>query len=184
MMDVKLYMLLLGCKPRGRHTEQHDVFFGIGSSLKSLVPDILDFWPEAEGRVHIDAWREVTAVNGYSIGVRSRLERPEGDPSLRLFFINLGGYKANDFEEYHYRCLAVAPDTSGAVGQAKDQTFWKHRIDSHVDDKYGIDVDDIYEINDILAPRAKAQYELVITPGSAMSTDKLYPGYLQLNQLR
>ncbi|MGN6440105.1 MAG: DUF1543 domain-containing protein [Agriterribacter sp.] len=34
-------MLLLGCKPAGRHTEQHDVFFGIGASLKDLIPDII-----------------------------------------------------------------------------------------------------------------------------------------------
>jgi hypothetical protein len=30
-------------------------------------------------------------------------------PSLaQLFFINLGGYKENEFEEYHYKMLAVA----------------------------------------------------------------------------
>jgi hypothetical protein len=26
----------------------------------------------------------------------------------QLFFINLGGYKENEFEEYHYKMLAVA----------------------------------------------------------------------------
>ena len=30
-------MVLLGCRPPGRFTEQHDIFFGIGNSLKELV---------------------------------------------------------------------------------------------------------------------------------------------------
>jgi len=28
-MALKLYMVLLGAKPKGRHTEQHDVFLGL-----------------------------------------------------------------------------------------------------------------------------------------------------------
>jgi hypothetical protein len=31
------------CTPAGRHTEQHDIFFGIGSSLKEIVPKMKDF---------------------------------------------------------------------------------------------------------------------------------------------
>jgi len=55
-------MLLLGCKPPGRNTEQHDIFFGIGSGLKELIPAIIDSWPEAKKKIHIDAWREVQFV--------------------------------------------------------------------------------------------------------------------------
>lgn len=43
MKTLQLYMLLLGCKPKGRHTEQHDIFIGIADDLASLVPDILQF---------------------------------------------------------------------------------------------------------------------------------------------
>lgn len=35
---LKLYMVMLGCTPEGRFTEQHDIFFGIGYSLKELIP--------------------------------------------------------------------------------------------------------------------------------------------------
>ena len=62
-------MCLLGCTPQGRNIEQHDVFFGIGQTLKHLVPAIVQFWPEAQGKIHIDAWREVTHVDGYSVQV-------------------------------------------------------------------------------------------------------------------
>lgn len=183
MMDHKLYMLLLGCKPEGRHTEQHDIFFGIGTSLKDLVPEILDFWPEAGEKIHIDAWREVTVVDGYTIRVKQREGWDRSRKELKLFFVNLGGYKEKDFEEYHYKCLSVAADAAEAVRQAKAQTFWKHTISSHIDDKYGIDVDDIYEIEDVLSSGTKEQYVVVIETAKQAIPDELYPGYLKLSKL-
>lgn len=184
MADLKLYMLLLGCKPDGRHTEQHDVFFGIGMALKDLVPDIIDFWPEANGKIHIDAWREVTAVGGHPIYVRRRGELPEGSDHRKLFFVNLGGYKENDFEEYHYKCLSVGATAAEAIRHAKEQTFWKHSISSHIDDKYGIDVDDVYEIEDVLAPGLKGKYAVIIEDrDTAQPDDELHPGYLKLTKL-
>lgn len=174
-------MVLLGCKPEGRHTEQHDVFFGIGNSLKDLLPEILDFWPEAREKIHIDAWREVTVVDGYAIRVRPKAGYQPIGP--KLFFVNLGGYKENDFEEYHYKCLSVAQNSAEAIRQAKGQTFWKHSVSSHVDDKYGVDVDDIYEIEDVLTSRAKEQFEIVIEETKRSSPDELHPGYLKLSKL-
>lgn len=178
-------MLLLGCKPGGRHTEQHDVFFGIGKSLPDLVPDILAFWPEADGKIHIDAWREVNTVDGYSIQIiKKEVNAPNQETTHKLFFVNLGGYKANDFEEYHYKCLSVAANTAEAIKQAKAQTFWKHSISAHIDDKYGIDVDDIYEIEDVLAPHLKERYVIMIKKDdSVASEDELHPGYLKLSKL-
>src|ERR1700679_88042 len=99
MKEQKLFMVLVGATPKGRHTEQHDVFFGIGESLNSLVPAIEAFWPEANGRVHIDAWREVTYVDGHAVRVRARGEAEGG--ADKLYFINLGGYKPGEVEEYH-----------------------------------------------------------------------------------
>jgi hypothetical protein len=68
----KLYMIMLGCRPEGRYTEQHDIFFGIGKSLKELIPSMKAFWPEAKGKIHIDAWREVTMVDNFKIEVVAR----------------------------------------------------------------------------------------------------------------
>jgi hypothetical protein len=42
---MKLFMVLIGCKPEGRHTEQHDIFFGIAQTLADLVPQLKSFWP-------------------------------------------------------------------------------------------------------------------------------------------
>src|ERR1700683_3662101 len=102
--NCRLLMVLVGCLPAGRYTEQHDIFFGIGKEPKDLVGPLKSFWPEAKGRLHIDAWREVTRVDGFCIEVRSmdRQEDRSAELDERLFFINLGGYKTKEFDEFHY----------------------------------------------------------------------------------
>jgi hypothetical protein len=185
-MDTpKLFMLLLGCKPAGRNTEQHDIFFGIGTSLKDLKPSIEAFWPEAEGRIHIDSWREVTAVDGFTISIEERTVNAVLD-SNKLFFLNLGGYKENDLEEYHYKMIVVAPEKGKAIDTAKQTAFYKHYgfpgAVSHIDDKYGIDVDDIYEIEDILPRAIKEMYRIRVLPKTG-TEDQLKIGYLKLSNL-
>jgi len=80
---------MLGCKPPGRHTEQHDVFFGIASSLTELVPQIKLFWPEPE-RIHIDAWREVNSVEGYKVGISKKENALTTAQKEKLFFYQPG----------------------------------------------------------------------------------------------
>ena len=182
---LKLYMVMLGCTPKGRITEQHDIFFGIGTSLKNLVPQMNEFWPEAKGKIHIDAWREVTMVDGFKIDVVPNLGNA-ANPD-KLFFINLGGYKQNEFEEYHYKILTVAQTLAIATKKSKETTFYKHfgfkGATSHIDDKYGIDVDDIYNVEDILAPEFKQQYQLSIIPNPNAQEDKLHIGYVMIEKL-
>ena len=135
-INHKLFMVMLGCKPASRLTEQHDIFFGIGLSLSELIPQINAFWPEADGNWHVDAWREVTSVDGFQINVipKTKKVNPEN-----LFFINLGGYKPNEFEEYHYKLLTVASTLADAIKKSKQTAFYKHSgfdgAVSHIDDK-------------------------------------------------
>ena len=86
-MENKLFMLLLGCRPTGRNTEQHDVFFGIAKELRDLVPDIKKFW-KGSGNIHIDGWRIVQNVDGYQIYVS---EQSDDIKEMHLFFLNIGG---------------------------------------------------------------------------------------------
>ena len=181
---MQLYFLLLGCKPTGRNTEQHDTFFGIGNSLHDLLPQIADFWPDG-GRIHIDSWRMITQVDRFAIKV---VPKAETAPSVnKLFFLNLGGYKPGDMEEYHYKMFVVAPDKATAVAAAKQSAFYKHTgfkgADSHIDDKYGVDVDDIYEIDEVLPEALKQQYALSITPVTEIKEDELHIGYTKLSSL-
>lgn len=186
MDGLRLYMILLGCKPKGRNTEQHDLFFGIGKSLSNVKPDIIDFWKEAEGKIHIDAWREVQRVNDYEVEVLLRSESILPQPE-KLFFINLGGYKPNEFEEYHYKLLTIEKDKGTAIQKARQTAFYKHTgfegAVSHIDDKYGIDVDDIYEIEDILPSHLKKNYCIHLTKTNAANEDELHLGYLKIDKL-
>lgn len=181
----KLYMVMLGCRPEGRCTEQHDIFFGIGKSLKELLPEMKNFWPEAKGRIHIDAWREVTQVDNYKIEI---LDKGTSAPtSENLFFINLGGYKENEFEEYHYKVLAVGQTLADASKKAKATTFYKHcgfkGATSHIDDKFGIDIDDAFKVDEILATTFTERFDIRISETATTNEDRLHIGYLKIAKL-
>lgn len=186
MNELKLFMVLLGCKPWGRNTEQHDIFFGIGESLSDLKEEMINFWKEAEGEIHIDGWREVQNADGYKIEIIPKDEMVSSSTE-KLFFINLGGYKQNEFEEFHYKLLTVSADKGLAMQKAKQTAFYKHvgfkGATSHVDDKYGVDVDDVYEIKDILLPQFKENFSISISKNEDGKEDILHLGYLKMEKL-
>jgi hypothetical protein len=185
--SLKLHMIMLGATPPGRHIEQHDIFFGIAPSLKALAPAMKAFWPEPE-RIHIDAWREVTVVENYRVVIVPK-DQPASKEAVnkKLFFINLGGYQENKFEEQHYVLLTVKPNRAAAFKEAKETFFYKNnqfdKATSHIDDKYGVDVDDLYEIEDILSPELKAQYRIELHPVSGLAEDSMHLGYIKMSLL-
>lgn len=185
-----LFMVLLGCKPRGRHTEQHDVYFGIGEKLSDLAADINRFWPEAKGKLHIDAWRKVSQAGGYEVSILSREKKEEtGLPGRpQLYFINLGGYQAGSFEEFHQKLLLAAADPGEAVKQAKSTDFFSQAgfpgASSHVDDKYGLDVDDLHKVEDILPAPQRKLFRIELIPAPFPEDDEFRLGYLTLDKLQ
>lgn len=187
MANLKLFMLLLGSKPPGRHTEQHDVFFGIAETLKDLIPEMHIFWPEAKGKMHIDAWREVTAVDGCRVEVADRLGDEKDERTSRLFFINLGGYQEGVFDEPHFKVLTAQKNKAAAIQYSKSTEFFKQihfpGAESHVDDKYGVDVDDLHDIEDILPASQKEKFQLKITAYNGIDEDEIHLGYFKLNAL-
>lgn len=184
---VRLYMVLLGCRPAGRLTEQHDVFFGQGHSLKDLVPQMKKFWPDS-GALHIDAWREVSMVGAYSIELVKREQVSRPSKNLQLFFINLGGYQTGLFEELHCKQLIVAESIAAALKIARQSHFFKSAATgtkagiAHVDDKYGFDLDDIHRVEDLLVDKDK--FELRIRPADAVLADEEHLGYLKISTLK
>jgi len=196
MQEPELYMLLLGATPPGRLTEQHDIFFGIGRSLKELVPQILASWPEAKGKVHIDAWRKVTSLNGYKVAVTAKENgQPETEdtPAMKLFFLNLGGYKKDEFDEFHYKLLIAAENSSEAIKAAKQTAFYMHMgfksatskgATSHIDEKYALDVDDFHRVADVLPAFYKEQFSLKISKEETEpQPDEINLGYFILSKL-
>ena len=178
-------MVLLGCKPAKRNTEQHDIFFGIAPSLADLKEEMNRFWPDSGG-LHIDAWRKVTMVDGYSITAE------QGSNAIKekqLFFVNLGGYLENAFEEFHAKALIAADHKADAIKASKRIPFFKEaNLDapggaSHIDDKYGLDVDEVFQVEDLLTSEAKSRFRLSITRSSLSTADVLHIGYLPFSRL-
>jgi hypothetical protein len=48
------------------------------------------------------------------------------------------------------------------------------------DDKYGIDVDDVNEIGEMLAPALKERYTIVLEETTELSEDSIQLGYFRL----
>jgi hypothetical protein len=184
--ELKLFMVLLGANPKGRNVEQHDYFFGIGSNLKELVPAIRAFWPEAGNSLHIDGWREINFVDGCGIKVVLRDEKSK-KPAKRLFFINLGGYLTGKLQEQHHIMLTIQDDRLPAIKESMKTLFYKTNsakgAHSHIDEKFGVDVDDVYRLEDVLSTELKEQFHVRIIPVTTLAEDELHLGYFKLDKI-
>ncbi len=179
-------MTIIGCRPAGRLTEQHDVFFGLGEQLADLVPQINAFWPEVKGKFHIDSWREVSKVGDYAITVID--QSAANHKELYLFFFNLGGYLPQEMEEFHYKKLVVAPNLAVAQQEIKNSAFYKNYnfpgAVSHIDDKYGLDIDESYNVSELIRAEDKLFYGLQMTIAPKdQPEDELHIGYLPLKNI-
>ena len=182
-----LYFVVLGCKPVGRVTEQHDVFFGIGESIADLVPQIQAFWPDAGVGLHIDSFRRVRYIGDYSLAIVPRenlLNNLLGkdDHSLHVYFINLGGYRPQDMEEYHFKQLIVADAMDTAIVETQQTVFCTNLQDTHVDNKYALDIDDCYQVEDLLTEELKNKFHIQVQvhDASRKQEDTLHIGYLPI----
>lgn len=192
-----LFMIKIGGRPKGRLIEQHDMFFGVGAHIGDFINSVNTHWPEVKNTWHPDAYRQVTKIDNYRIQWQStddvqKNNMDEDTTVLKLFFINLGGYIAGEFEEFHHKLLIVAPTQADAIKQAKQSVFYKQysfndketsfNAASHIDDKQQVDIDEIYDVNDLLTGG-----RLLITAleeSELESEDKSYIGYLSLKKLR
>jgi hypothetical protein len=185
---MKLYWLLLGADAPGRNVEQHDYFFGFANNLKDLVPAVKAFWPESGNSLHIDGWREVTKVDNYAIRVVQQKDKTPVSAN-RLFFLNLGGYTKGKLEEQHYTVLTVQENRMTAIQAAKKNIFFKNNslkgtATAHIDEKYGIDVDNIHQIDELLLPVFKEQYRIEISDGAELPEDEIHLGYFKLDKIK
>ena len=191
-----LFMVQLGGRPKGRLIEQHDILFGVANQVSELIDDINNHWPEVNNKWHIDSYRAITKVGNHTVKLIESDNQAANDNGLKLFFINLGGYQRGSFEEFHHKLLIVAATQAEAIKQAKQSTFYKEftfkdkdtpfNAASHIDDKFEVDIDDIYNVNDLVSniqiliePRIHNSHEL-----ANADEDKEYVGYLSIKNLR
>lgn len=183
---MKLFYIILGATPKGRNTEQHDVFFGIAENVYDLKIDISDFWKEAKGKIHMDAYMEVNLIDGYEVKV---VEKFEQNSSENLYFMNLGGYKPNVFVELHEQILMVGKSLSEITKRAKKTDFYKEmsfkNAESHIDDKYGVDIDDLAKVMDLLPQKMKEKYSIILKKNeNSTLKNNVNIGYFKLTKQR
>ncbi len=185
----KLFFVLLGCMPPGRKTEQHDVFAGIGEQLRDLLPEMIASWPEAQGRLHIDAWREVSCVNGFKVHcIAADATLPANAAPQKLWFVNLGGYQPGMFEELHEKILVAAESQREAIRQAKQHPFFQNNQATagkmpHVDDQWAFDVDELTPLDALLPLKTGQLWKIVLTEQPHAHEDRLHIGYVKLTAL-
>ena len=168
---MKLFYVILGATPEGRNIEQHDVFFGIAETLEDLIPEIKEFWKGT--RIHIDCYQAVQFADGYEVKI---VERNDQKAENQLFFINLGGYKPGFFEEFHEQHLMIGTSMGEIVKRIKQTDFYQNMgfkgAESHIDDKHGVDIDDIFNVHDILPKEMKEKYSIVLEKTEAEIQEK------------
>ena len=182
---MKLFYVILGATPKGRNIEQHDVFFGIAERLADLAPAMKSFWKEAAGKIHLDAYQEVKFVDGFEVKI---VEKTGTEQENQLYFINLGGYKRGAFAEFHEQHLMVGTSMGEVVKRVKKTEFYRtmgfEKATSHIDDKYGVDIDDIFRVNDILPDDMKAHYSIVLEKSDAENQENIMDvGYFKIDKL-
>lgn len=163
---MKLFYIILGAEPTERNIEQHDVFFGIAENIKDLYPEIKLFWKGV--KLHMDCYQEVKFVDGYEIKIVEKSSEASED---QLYFINLGGYKVGHFEEFHEQHLMVGRSMAEVIKRVKKTKFYKtmgfKNAPSHIDDKLGVDIDDLYTMDDLLSQSTKDKYSIILERSTA-----------------
>lgn len=135
----KLHVVMLGGRAEGCRIELHDVAFAVGRSLEETHHQLLDQWFGEPRGLHVDAWAVVDQVAGYRVSLRA--EPPEEEKPLRLYFVNIGGYRPGDLAEQHgYRVLAAG---SRAQAKACAKRSLLQGLES-------VHKDDLYEVDDML----------------------------------
>ena len=139
---MKLFAVFLGGRAEKCNIELHDVVFTCADEISQSYDDLLNKWFGDAKRLHIDSWVELKYIDGYEIS----LSKTKPSHNERLYFINLGGYEKNKFEELHESKFLVGIDENEIKNRAKEKLLVGYD-QVHTDDLY--DVDDCIEISKV-----------------------------------
>ena len=161
---MKLFSVFLGGRADKCNTELHDVVFTLGEKIEDTYLDLLGKWFGLPDRLHIDSWVEINIVEGYKI----YLSKEKKKSNKKLYFVNLGAYEKNRFEELHESKFMVDVNKINVKKRAKALLLvGKEQV--HLDDLY--DVDDCIEIKKV------SGYYINLEKTSIQNNLKLYNGY-------
>ena len=174
MASPKLFVVVVGGYPDGAHVEVHDVRFTVGHKIEDCFDDLKkQWWGDNPARFHLDAWGPLTWADGFGVSIRQ--EKPEGD--FRLWFVNLGGYLPDRFEELHKNVFVVAQDKASAKKRAlaMAQEWVSPHRDALLDVEMAIDINQAlgegqYIWLDPSAPEKNFEFEAYYLPIGKMKS--------------
>jgi len=138
----KLFAVVLGGRAPKCNIELHDVVFVTGEKIEDTYHQLLDKWFGLPEKMHIDCYLTLDIVDGFEVSlVKEPVEQDE-----KLYFINMGAYKAGDFMEHHANTFLIDIKASNINSRAK-QSLLKGLDEVHKDDLY--DIDDLISITEI-----------------------------------
>lgn len=137
---MKLFAIYIGGEFKGANIELHDMRFVVAPSIADTYDELKRQWWGIPQSLHIDCWAEISEIDGYRVELR-----PEPFPGPeRLFYVNLGGYDAQEFSEQHKNVFIVAPNVPEAKKRAiKHAKQWKV---PHRDEMY--EAEQAFALND------------------------------------
>ena len=113
-MARKLFAAYVGGTVEGCHVELHDMRFVIGEKIEDCYDDLRAQWWGDPESLHLDAWGAVEWADGHDVEIVDSAD----NGVQKLWFLNLGGYDAEQFTELHRNLFLVSPDWRSAKVRA------------------------------------------------------------------
>ena len=140
-----LFLVVLGGRTATSHIELHDVRWVVGTSIEETIPTLRQQWFGLRSGLHIDSYKAIQYVDGYSIELikrqencSERLQASSTAMNNQLWFINLGGYDRDSLQELHRFGLVVAPNKQAAKARAR-RRWLGSALQVHKDDLHSLD---------------------------------------------
>ena len=127
---MKLFAVYIGGEHEGANIELHDMRFVMGECIEDTYAELKASWWGKPNTMHIDCWTELTRADGYAI----HLKQEPASESLKLYYVNLGGYDQKFFTELHQNSFVVAASESKAKVKALKTV--RHWDSFHKDEMY------------------------------------------------
>jgi hypothetical protein len=113
--EVRLHMMYVGGNAGRSNIEVHDVQFAAVARIEDAVPALRAAWFGDADKLHLDGYTVVGWADGHAVS----LARQRCRSGLKLFFVNVGGYRRDTLAELHEFGLFVAVDANEAKAKAK-----------------------------------------------------------------
>jgi hypothetical protein len=135
-MDVKLkkpFALLLGGKHPEALLELHDLKVTFAADRAEAFQNVANAWFGSKDTAHVDAYLDLSNVDGHELADAS-----DADTQQKLFFINVGSYQKELFNENHHYFFMIGKSLAEVKTRAKSRLKTK-AILAHTDNLLEID---------------------------------------------